>query len=458
MALPPKPTNPPQAGKGTNMVPTKFKLIAGLVLGLILLLAVNSVSKQLLATNNAGYYQIKQAAVSGELSVHSEPGTYLRLFGNITTYHVSDMYYFSKNDLDGGSGKESDPINVRFNDGGTAEVSGGIKFRLPTDPVKQQLLHRDFKTFENVKHDLIRQTVAEALMQTATLMRAEESYSSRRSEFTSLVEDQVRKGIFETVAKESKIKDADGNEFIEKNVTVKLDEKGQPVIRKISPFNQYGIEIVSFVIKDLDFDKTIDALIAKKKEAEQMKVVAQANAERAKQDAITAREQGAANIAKEKAEQDVEKIKQVTIAEREFEVSQLRKKQADQDALATIATATALAEGNRLKVIAGLTPLERATIQKETAIGVAEQLANVQFPAMMNFGGGANSPTDPFQAIGLESFMRLSDKLAGSQDARTEKRNTRIKALNSRGASAPAAATTSDSGNSGSSDDSNNNN
>jgi hypothetical protein len=442
-------TTPASPGKGQNMGNTKFKLIAGLVLGLILLLVVNSVSKQLLATNNAGYYQIKQAAVSGEMSVHSEAGTYLRLFGNITTYHVSDMYYFSKSDLDGGSDKANDPINVRFNDGGTAEVSGGIKFRLPTDPVKQQLLHKDYKTFENVKHDLIRQTVAEALMQTATLMRAEESYSSRRSEFTSLVEDQVRKGIFETVALEHKIKDAGGNEFIEKSVTVKLDEKGQPVIRKVSPFNQYGIEIISFVIKDLDFDKTIDALIAKKKEAEQLKVVAQANAERAKQDAITAFEQGNANIAKERAEQEVIKIKEVTVAEKEFAVSKLRRAQADQDAAAQIATGKALAEVNRLKVAAGLTPLERATIQKETAIGVAEQLANIQFPAMMNFGGGGgNSPTNPFEAIGLESYMRLSEKLAGSQDARTETRNKRVQSLRTKSStsSAPAAAaSTSDS-------------
>ena len=41
----------------------------------------------------------------------------------------------------------------------------------------------------------------------------------------------------------------------------------------------------------------IDNLIAKKKEAEQLKIVAKSNAERAKQDAITAYEQGEANKA-----------------------------------------------------------------------------------------------------------------------------------------------------------------
>jgi len=391
----------------------QIKLGALLVVGLIALITVVTLGRQVLGSNDAGYYQIKQAAVTGTMSVIESPGTYLRLFANVTTYHVSDVYYFSKSEA-GQADSDADPIKVRFNDGGTAEISGMIKFRLPSDPAKQLKLHQDFKNYKAIKHDLMRQVVAEALMQTSPLMKAEDSYSTRRSEFTDIAEDQVTEGIFETVAKEFKDKDADGNEFIEKDVNIKLDDKGQRVIRKISPLKQYGIEVIQFVIKDIDFDNTIDALISKKKEAEQQKVVAKANAEKAKQDAITAREQGNARIATEKANQDVEKIKEVTIAQKEFEVAQLKRKQAEQDAAAQVTTGKALAEVNRLKVQAGLTPLEKATIAKETAIGVAAELAKVQFPSMMVIGGGAGgkSAADPFEAVGLESLMRISDKMA----------------------------------------------
>lgn len=390
----------------------RVKLIGLSVFGLVLILGLTSAARQMFATNDAGFYQIKQAALSGAMTVHSEAGTYPRLFGNVTTYQVSDMHYFSKNDLDGGESKAEDAIKIRFNDGGTAEVSGGIKFRLPTDPEKMLLIHRDFKSYERVKHDLIRQTVSEALMQTATLMRAEESYSTRRSEFTSLAEDQVKVGIYETETKEFKDKDADGNEFIVREVNIKKDKNGQPIVRKESALARYGIEVIQFVVKDIDFDPTIDALITKKKEAEQMKVVAKANAEKAKQDAITAREQGNARIATEKANQDVEKIKEVTIAQKEFEVSQLKRKQAEQDAAAEVTTGKALAEVNRLKVQAGLTPLERATIDKETRIGVAAELAKVQFPGMLIIGGDSKGgATNPFDAVGLESFMRINDRL-----------------------------------------------
>lgn len=390
----------------------RIKLILGAVGGLVLILGLVSAGRQLFSTNDAGYYQVKQAALSGTMSVHSEAGTFLRLFGNVTTYQISDMHYFSKNDSDGGSGKDEDAIKIRFNDGGTAEVTGGIKFRLPSDSVKQLLIHNDFKSFDRLKHDLIRQTVAEALMQTATLMRAEESYSTRRAEFASLAEDQVKVGIFETETREFKEKDADGNEFVVREVNIKKDKNGQPLIRKDSALARYGIEVIQFVIKDIDFDPTIDALISKKKEAEQMKVVAKANAEKAKQDAITAREQGNAKIAVEKANQEVEKIKETTIAQKNLEVSQLQRKQAEQDAQSEIVKGRALAEINRLKVQAGLTPLERATIEKETRIGVAAELAKVQFPGMLIIGGDSKGgPTNPFDAVGLESFMRINDRL-----------------------------------------------
>ncbi len=392
----------------------RVKLLATLIGGVTALFILIGVGRSLVGTNNAGYYQVKQTAVFGTMSIIDQPGSYARLFADVHTYQVSDMHYFSKSNLDGGGGDESSPIHVRFNDGGTADISGAIKYRLPVEEGKRLRIHQDFKSYEALKHDLIRQTVSEAMMQTATLMKAEESYSTRRSEFTSLVEDQIKNGIYDVTAREVKTKDTDGNELVDHEVFVKRDEKGNPVIRKQSPLSQYGIEVVSFTIKELDFDATIEALIQKKKEAEQLKVVARANAEKAKQDAITAREQGNAKIATEKAEQDVQKMKEVTIAEKLFEVSKLQRQQAEQDAQARITQGKAEAEVNKLKVAAGLTPLERATIAKETAVGVAHELAGLQLPSMMVLGGSGNGgrAADPFEAIGIENLMRINERLA----------------------------------------------
>lgn len=398
-------------GKSTS--PRKVGVIVFVVLAAAALLFL---SNSLVTTNKSGYYQVKQAAVTGTMSVRSTPGMYAQLFGDITEYQISDMYYFSKYDEEGGSGFEAAPIKVRFNDGGTAEISGSIKYRLSLQLDTQLKLHADFKSYASVKQDLVRQVVTEALMQTATLMKAEESYSSRRSEFTSLAEDQVKLGIFETESEELKTTDADGNEFIERYVNLKVASDGTRVIRKESPFVRYKIEVLQFVIKDIDFDQTIDSLIAKKKEAEQQRVVAKANAERAKQDAITAEEQGKAKEAEAKALENVEKIKAVTKAEKERDVANLRLETEKLNAEALLVKAQAEAEQNRLLVSAGLTPEKKAEVEKEIAIGVAAELAKVKFPEMMVLGGGDGGALNPFDAVGLESFLKIQKEFSTSDD------------------------------------------
>src|ERR1700677_1216822 len=118
----------------SNMDLKKVKLLSLLVVGVVGLFLLIGVGRGLVGTNNAGYYVVRQAAVTGTMTVIDSPGSYLKLFADTHTYQVSDMHYFSKSNLDGGEGAESDPIHVRFNDGGTADISGAIKYRLPTDP------------------------------------------------------------------------------------------------------------------------------------------------------------------------------------------------------------------------------------------------------------------------------------------------------------------------------------
>lgn len=406
--------------ENARISPKKVGILVGAVAALILTLTLGG---QILETNNEGYYQVKQAAVTGDMTVRNQAGTYGQMFSNITTYQVSDMLYFSSDDADGGANDEA--ISVRFNDGGTAKVSGSLKFRLSTKETDQLTLHKEFKSYERVKHDLIRQAVTEALTKTAALMKAEESYSTRLAEFTSLVEDQIRFGIYETQSKQVVEKDADGNELVESRVEIKHDKDGKRLLYKQSPFVRYNVEIVNFLIKDFDFDEKTQAIIVAKKEAEQAKVVAKANAERAKQDAITTKEQGSARVAKAEADALVEKKTAVINAERETEVARQEKLKAKEQAEATLNTGRAEAEANRLKVSAGLTPQERAEYQMKTAIGVAEKLSQVQLPSMMVIGGDSKGgATDPFTAVGLESFMRINEKLAKDRPAKASKQSS----------------------------------
>lgn len=389
-----------------------IKEVSMIITGIILVIVIFC-SSMIFETNTFGNYQVKQAAGTGNITVRNDAGLYLQMFGSITTYPVSEDIDFEDNNL-----------KVRFNDGSIAGVKGTVKFKLPTNPEQQKELHRDYANYQNVARDLIVRNVAEALANTATYMVAEDSYAAGRAEFSDMAMQQLKEGIFKTSTKTVEVVDTDGTKFKKKEIRVVYDENGNPVIQKKSLLKHYGIEILQFVVNDFEYDDKINELIARKKDAEQNKVVAQANAEKAKQDAITAEEQGKARIAEAKANAEVQKATEVTEAEKrseiarikaeqEKEVARLASEQAKFEAEKIKAQGEAEAYAAKKKVEAGLTPLEKANIEKETKIGIAKALASVKFPdRMVVAGGNGQSAINPFDAVGLQSLYDLSDKMA----------------------------------------------
>lgn len=363
-------------------------------------------SAQLFETNTFGNYQVKQAAVTGDITVKNDAGLYWQGFGSITTYPISEDVDF-----------ETENLEVRFNDGSVAKVKGTVKFRLPSNPEKQKELHRDYATYENVERDLIIRNVGEALSNTATFMVAEDSYAAGRAVFSDLAMQQLKEGIFKTSTKTVDVIDTDGTKFKKKEIRIVYDAEGKPEIQKESTLKYYGIEVVQFVVNDFKYDEKIEDLIARKKDAEQNKVVAMANAEKAKQDAITAEEQGKARVAEAKAKAEVEKITAVVEAQKKAEVAKLEAEQAKYEAQKIAEKGKAEAEVAKQKVIAGLTPLEKATIEKETQIGVAAELAKVKFPETMviSGGNGTSGGANPFDAVGLKALYDLSKQMSGDK-------------------------------------------
>lgn len=369
----------------------------------VLIILVVVFSGWIFETNTFGYYQVKQAAITGNVTVRNDPGVYLQWFGNIYTYPISEDFDF-----------EDAGITVRFNDGSVASVKGTVKFRLSLKPEIQKELHRDYASFKNVLVDLIQKNVQESLSNTATLMKAEDSYSSRRAEFSNVAKQQLEQGIFQTKTEIIDSIDDSGTKFKEKLIEIVYDKEGNPVIQKPSLLKKYEIEILQFVVNDFGYDAKVQELIDKKKEAEQVKVVAVATAEKAKQNALTAAAEGSAKIAQAKAEAEVQKMTEVVEAQKRAEVARLEADRARYEAQKIKAEGEAQAYAARLKVQAGLTPLEKATIEKETKIGIATELAKVKFPETMIIAGGNGngSSPNPFDAVGLKALYELSNQMS----------------------------------------------
>lgn len=363
-------------------------------------------------------YVIKQAVRTGTLTAKTEPGWMFRNFGDISKYNRTEMLYFSdrKEDIDDLDEQEYvGPQIATFTGNSTANIYAFINVQLPSDQESLIKIHRDWTGRYSVKMNMLRNAFSVAIKFAGSMYAPEEAFVDRRSEFQTLVREVLEQGEFATYTETMKL-ESDSTQTIKK-VQFKLDKDGNRTVIKPSILRDYNVKVLQLDVKDFVWDEKTAALIAEKKEAEQKRVAARSQAERAVQDALTAKAEGDARIAKEKADKEVEKISEVTKAEKERDVSRLALETAKLDAEALLTKERSVADANALRVKAGLTPQERAEIDKETAIGVAAELAKMKWPdGWVVVGGGqaGGGKVDPFSAVGLQSFIQMSRDLTNT--------------------------------------------
>ena len=171
----------------------KFKRYIGIGLLVVIVLLATSLGGNILETNQAGYMQVKQAAISGNLTCRMEPGMFGQWFGDIHTYSEAETFFFTADEDTGANRNQALP--TRFNDGAKAHVSGSLRVILPRDCAQLILLHRKFHGMGGVMDKLVLPAVRKALFSTGPHMSAGESYAERRGEYATLAEDQLRYGV-----------------------------------------------------------------------------------------------------------------------------------------------------------------------------------------------------------------------------------------------------------------------
>lgn len=382
---------------------------------------------------------IKQSPF-GTMSCVEGQGWYIKGFADIYKYERAKAFYFnSSNEKVRGEGWEGDDtdeddVDVTLSRNAGASMSGYVLYELPTDCEKLLALHRVYGNSKNIKHNLIRNEVLSAVRKTAPLYTAEEAKVTKFAEMNRMFSDQVTEG--EYLTQTLTVKEPTGQDELDSNGKVikkaeyqeftitklKLDTNGRRIILKPSALTKAGIQISQCVIQKVKLDKIAQDQLDVVKKREMERVSKATEAETAKQEAITAREKGKAQVAAAEAAQLVEKITATTIAQKEKEVAvlQAQKEQevAKYEALKALEVAKKIkaekeaeAAANRALVSAGLTPQERATIQKEIAIGIAEKLANSKgmwTPYIMNGAETKNGPGDKFgMALEIDMISKI---------------------------------------------------
>ena len=271
-----------------------------------------------------------------------------------------------------------------------------------------------------------------AIKNTCKLMDAQDYISGQASDFDRYFRDQLENGMYQV---EQYYESENNNEIVgdtttvrkitvgksskQKKFRIKRDANGNIIRDNSNTLKQYGLKIYQAQVTGIDWEESFDErLDLQKNEVAQTQLEKQ-QAEREYYRAKKEVAKGESEKAKERARLEKIQIQQTIEAEtrakvagfnlikekKQFEVEQFKAKSKK------IAADAQYYENAKL-VSAGLTPQERAEWEYKTAVGVAEQLKNLQLPTTYISGNGkGNGEGNLLQSlIGAELAKKMMDK------------------------------------------------
>lgn len=355
---------------------------------------------------------VNQYPITGNMSYWTDPGLRWQWFGRTTKYYKTQQFWFGGKDVDGHS--HGTPIKVIFNDASVGYIYGSLRVVLPTDVEHLKLIQTAYNGMDRLMNDLVAQNVVKVIYASGPLMSAFESYAEKKNDMVFYITDQLTYGVYKTTIREIDTIDSFTGEVKKVKVASLVKNEDAPngfVRSERSPFTSYGVIIDQVSITEISYDEKVNQQIQTQQQANMSIQTKKAEALAAQQDAIKAEAEGKAAAAKAKWEQEKVKAAAVTKAEQDYEVARLAALKATEDAKKVEAEGRAKAAANRALVSAGLTPLERATIDKETKIGVAQALAQTQWPTVV-MQGGTHGGSAAMDVIALKQMTDLVDKLS----------------------------------------------
>jgi regulator of protease activity HflC (stomatin/prohibitin superfamily) len=290
---------------------SKGKTIIGsilAVLSLSLIFLMGSIVEEV----DAGEIVVIQR-LSGELRVYTQPGYVVQMFGKVTHYKRSNQYeFFLPKEKDG----PDNSIEVKWNDGGKAQISGSVRYDLPTNYNQMVEIHKKFGSQRAVEEQLVATNVQKAVTMSGPLMTSKESYAEKKNDLIFYLEDQASKGVYKT--KQVEVKEIDPITEKEKSVTrvqIQNDANGSTARQEKSPLIDLGIRLYNISINKIKYDDVVEKQILTQQQATMQVQTAIAKAKEAEQRALTIAKEGEADAAKAKWDQEVIKAKTVTEAE-----------------------------------------------------------------------------------------------------------------------------------------------
>lgn len=306
----------------------KIRIIP-LILGVLAIVATLICAPMLVENLDSSEIMVIQSPVSGELTVHTEPGLKWQGFGTVTKYNRREQYSFSAAKDQGATVDQS--IQTGFNDGGRANISGVVSWEMPLQPEQVVRLHKEYRSFRAIDQQLIRPMLETVIFGTGATMSSFESSSERRPEIPQLINDQLQNGPYLTAASTIMVKDQiTGVDKPVRSVSIQMDGEGKPKRASASQIKEYGIVLSPVTVNQIVYEPSVATQIAERQKSTQAVLLSQATAVKATQEAITTEQQGKAKAAEEKWKQEAVNAKEIALAEKDKQVAVLAALTAEQ--------------------------------------------------------------------------------------------------------------------------------
>lgn len=391
-----------------------IKFAAVFIVALLVFLWVNP-----FAWNDAGHRTVIETA-SGEQKVQYKSGIYFQgFFAKEMIYpnQISVSYKAEKADYDLDDNTiEIGKLQIRFNDGSTAEVQGITQYTLPAGEKEMIAMHNAHRSVESLVSKRLAPYTNECLKSAAQLMSAEMHYSGGRAQMSQDFTDQLQNGVYLLKTQEKVIKDTLDGE-VKRVYATEVQQKNGQAIRKRSSIREYGITVADAAITEVDYADQVDKMITEKMKSATANSIAKQATMTAQQQALAEKAKGEKELIVTEYNNKQTQMKLVVEAETKVKVAEQDKAQqkvqaeaAELEARKIKTLADAEAYRNQRLVSAGLTPQERAQFEMDTKIGVAEQLSKIQLPTTYMSGSNGNGSASMLESIIGSKLLKLDNE------------------------------------------------
>lgn len=393
------------------------RVITGIVIAAVAILLI-VLCKSMFEDADKSKNYVCQMPITGEYHVWTEGGLQTQWLGNVESYSKTSQVEFSgiEKDASGYVAVGKNPAAaLTFNDKGRGMIVGSFRVVLPNDHANMEKIQRDFGSEAALINNLVRPTLYKVVTACGPLMSSLESVSESRTDLIDYITDQLNNGVYKTRAVKTEVINEITGEKEMRTTAQIIEEETAPKGYKrqeVSPFSQYGITCGLVSIIDIKYDNATQDQIDAQKQANLAVITSKTKSIEAIQKTIQIAEEGKAATEKAKWEQERIKITEVTKAEQEREVARLAAEKAEFVKKKVVAEGEAKAAANKALVAAGLTPLEKATIEKETKIGVAQALSQINLPKIVMAGSSNGGGNTAFDAMGLSAMQKLVDQMS----------------------------------------------